>query len=133
LSGILSAREFVAWYNGHPYFDHIGEQVANALGSKGRKEAVVIGQGNVALDCARILAKGGRGLHDTDISSRALPVIGEEGISAVKVVGRRGHVQGAFTIKVSTILFYNFCLGHQLPTSVFPPLVYPNLKHDPSH
>lgn len=101
LSGILSAREFVAWYNGHPYFEHIGSQVASALnsqdGSKG--EVVVIGQGNVALDCARILAKGGKGLSETDVASRAIPVIGEDGVPVVTVAGRRGHVQGAFTIK----------------------------------
>jgi adrenodoxin-NADP+ reductase len=59
---------------------------------------VVIGQGNVALDCARILAKGRSGLYDTDIASHALPVLGE-GVSRVTIVGRRGHVQGAFTIK----------------------------------
>ena len=96
LSGILSAREFVAWYNGHPHFEHIGAQVEQALGEGG--EVVVIGQGNVALDCARILGKGQQGLYDTDIASRALSVIGD-GVPVVTVVGRRGHVQGAFTIK----------------------------------
>lgn len=103
LSGILSAREFVAWYNGHPYFEHIGDQVSAALDpvDSSSRQVVVIGQGNVALDCARILAKGGKGLNDTDIASRALPVIGEDGVPAVTVVGRRGHVQGAFTIRVS--------------------------------
>ena len=103
LSGILSAREFVAWYNGHPHFEHIGEKVAQALGGSAagdKSEVVVIGQGNVALDCARILGKGSKGLRDTDIASRALPVIGG-GVPIVTVVGRRGHVQGAFTIKVS--------------------------------
>lgn len=101
LSGILSAREFVAWYNGHPYFEHIGSQVASALDSQdGKKgDVVVIGQGNVALDCARILAKGGKGLSETDVASRAIPVIGEDGVPLVTVAGRRGHVQGAFTIK----------------------------------
>ena len=59
---------------------------------------VVIGQGNVALDCARILAKGSDGLFDTDIAAHALPIIGN-GVSHVSIVGRRGHVQGAFTIK----------------------------------
>jgi adrenodoxin-NADP+ reductase len=59
---------------------------------------VVIGQGNVALDCARILAKGSSGLIDTDIGSRALSVLGE-GVQTISIVGRRGHVQGAFTIK----------------------------------
>ena len=102
LSGILSAREFVAWYNGHPnpYFEQIGDQVSKTLGEGSSKEVVVIGQGNVALDCARILAKGGKGLRDTDIASRALPIIGEDGVPLVTIVGRRGHVQGAFTIKV---------------------------------
>jgi len=61
---------------------------------------VVIGQGNVALDCARILSKGAKGLVNTDIASRALSVIGNDGVHLVTVVGRRGHVQGAFTIKV---------------------------------
>jgi adrenodoxin-NADP+ reductase len=98
LQGILSAREFVAWYNGHPHFEHIGTRVAKAL-SGPRRHVVVIGQGNVALDCARILAKGAKGLMDTDISSRALEVIGHDGVPCVSVVGRRGHVQGAFTIK----------------------------------
>jgi len=106
LSGILSAREFVAWYNGHPhpYFESIGERVAKALTPESNRDVVVIGQGNVALDCARILAKGARGLRETDISSRALPIIGEEGVPRVTIVGRRGHVQGAFTIKVSIII-----------------------------
>ncbi|GKY99924.1 hypothetical protein MPSEU_000946000 [Mayamaea pseudoterrestris] len=104
LAGVLSARQFVAWYNGHPDFVHIGEQVERALGTeqdeKGIRQAsvVVVGQGNVALDCARILAKGASGLFETDIASHALPVIGN-GAKHVSIVGRRGHVQGAFTIK----------------------------------
>mmetsp|Transcript_12330 Transcript_12330/g.16149 ORF Transcript_12330/g.16149 Transcript_12330/m.16149 type:complete len:584 (-) Transcript_12330:469-2220(-) len=126
LTGILSAREFVAWYNGHPDFEHIGEQVKAALGSSGGGSGggglqsdnvqdghdgdgddddtvrdvsvVIVGQGNVALDCARVLAKGGAGLYDTDIASRTLPILGK-GVARVTVVGRRGHIQGAFTIK----------------------------------
>jgi adrenodoxin-NADP+ reductase len=82
---------------------HIGEQVSKAFGSSQKDgirdvEVVVVGQGNVALDCARILAKGAPGLFDTDIASHTLPVLGG-GVSRVTVVGRRGHVQGAFTIK----------------------------------
>jgi adrenodoxin-NADP+ reductase len=119
LEGILPAREFVAWYNGHPDFDHVGPIVQKAL-ARGNSDGmvrdgsnninsddegichdapiVVIGQGNVALDCARILAKGRAGLNDTDIATRALDVI-KSGVSHVSIVGRRGHVQGAFTIK----------------------------------
>lgn len=60
--------------------------------------AVVIGHGNVALDCARVLAKAGPGLYDTDLAARALRVLGN-GVANISIVGRRGHVQGAFTIK----------------------------------
>jgi adrenodoxin-NADP+ reductase len=103
LRGVLSAREFVAWYNGHPDYIHIGEIVADALGDRpDEAEVVVIGQGNVALDCARILAKGSAGLLDTDISSHALSVL-KDGVKHTTVLGRRGHIQGAFTIKVRTM------------------------------
>jgi adrenodoxin-NADP+ reductase len=99
LEGVLSAREFVAWYNGHPDFVHIGQRVAAALGPNPEGASVcVVGQGNVALDCARILAKGTQGLYDTDIASHALSVLCD-GVGSVSIVGRRGHVQGAFTIK----------------------------------
>lgn len=99
LSGVLSAREFVAWYNGHPDFSHVGSLIYKALrGSPQEANVVVIGHGNVALDCARILAKGSPGLMDTDVSSLALPILGF-GVKSTTVVGRRGHVQGAFTIK----------------------------------
>jgi len=101
LRGVFSAREFVAWYNGHPDFAHMGQYVEHALGRKGdpsQASVAVIGQGNVALDCARVLAKGRKGLLDTDIASHALAVI-KNGVQTTTVLGRRGHVQGAFTIK----------------------------------
>ena len=99
--GIYSAREFVAWYNGHPDYAHMGETFKKLLGNGHPENAqvVVIGQGNVALDCARILAKGREKLIDTDIATHALPVLGD-GIKQTTVIGRRGHIQGAFTIKV---------------------------------
>jgi len=117
LEGVLSAREFVAWYNGHPEFGHIGPIVRRCLwpsslgipkgsGDNGGgasvgvspARVVVVGQGNVALDVARILAKGKSGLIDTDTPNPVLEVL-QGGVSHVSVVGRRGHVQGAFTIK----------------------------------
>lgn len=107
LPQILSARQFVAWYNGHPDFAHIGEQVANALRVSQNNDTmdtvrnahvVVIGQGNVALDCSRILSKGSRHLYDTDIASHTFPVIGG-GVSNLAVIGRRGPIQAAFTMK----------------------------------
>jgi adrenodoxin-NADP+ reductase len=111
LQGVLSAREFVAWYNGHPEFGHVGAIVKQCLwkDNKSSKSSndddsissarvVVIGQGNVALDVARILVKGTNGLIDTDIPSSVLHIL-RQGVSHVSVVGRRGHIQGAFTIK----------------------------------
>eukprot|EP00581_Thalassiosira_minuscula_P004939 CAMPEP_0183743048 /NCGR_PEP_ID=MMETSP0737-20130205/65015_1 /TAXON_ID=385413 /ORGANISM="Thalassiosira miniscula, Strain CCMP1093" /LENGTH=653 /DNA_ID=CAMNT_0025978651 /DNA_START=85 /DNA_END=2046 /DNA_ORIENTATION=+ len=112
LEGVLSAREFVAWYNGHPEFGHIGAVVKRCLwpsSSEGEEDennaakvsparVVVIGQGNVALDVARVLAKGKPGLIDTDTPDSVLEVL-QGGATHVSVVGRRGHVQGAFTIK----------------------------------
>eukprot|EP00984_Skeletonema_dohrnii_P002395 scaffold832_cov75-Skeletonema_dohrnii-CCMP3373.AAC.5 len=114
LEGVLSAREFVAWYNGHPEFQHIGPIVERCLWKKKSNttndddsttetsispaRVVVIGQGNVALDVARVLAKGKPGLIDTDTPTSVLNVL-KGGVSHVSVVGRRGHVQGAFTIK----------------------------------
>lgn len=109
LEGVLSAREFVAWYNGHPEFGHIGTIVKECLwGSSdiskvdddqvSTAKVVVVGQGNVALDVARILAKGKRGLIETDTPSSVLEIL-KGGASHVSILGRRGHVQGAFTIK----------------------------------
>ena len=111
LEGVLSAREFVAWYNGHPEFGHIGSIVKQCLwpscqGSEKQSSnmnigsavsparVVVIGQGNVALDVARVLAKGKDGLIKTDTPSSVLEVL-QGGVSHVSIVGRRGHVQGA--------------------------------------
>lgn len=98
LKGILSAREFVAWYNGHPDYVHIGNQIHELISDPENSQVVVIGQGNVALDCARILAKGSNGLYDTDIAKHSLPLL-QNGVKTTTVLGRRGHVQGAFTIK----------------------------------
>eukprot|EP00934_Nitzschia_sp_Nitz4_P000644 Nitzschia sp. Nitz4//scaffold62_size106224//6746//8369//NITZ4_004339-RA/size106224-augustus-gene-0.98-mRNA-1//-1//CDS//3329555805//644//frame0 len=101
LEGVLSAREFVAWYNGHVDFEWVGPIVEKAL-SRG-SEVAVLGHGNVALDCARILAKSHDELDPTDIATRALTVLrGKDTPSAprtISILGRRGHVQGAFTIK----------------------------------
>lgn len=106
LEGILSAREFVSWYNGHVDYEWVGPLVEKALkrNSDGSQQVVIIGHGNVALDCARILAKTREELDPTDIASRSLNIIDQGDDNAdfmreVSVIGRRGHVQGAFTIK----------------------------------
>ncbi len=90
LRGSYTATEFVAWYNGHPdYQDRVFDLSCDC--------AIVVGQGNVAVDVARILAKTVDELSDTDITARALEVLAESKIREVRMVGRRGPVQAAFT------------------------------------
>jgi adrenodoxin-NADP+ reductase len=97
LKGVVPAREFVAWYNGHP--DYQTKNPLELPDGKTAKNIVVLGHGNVALDCARILRKGVEGLKDTDIVQNALLALEAGGDMHVSVLGRRGHIQGAFTIK----------------------------------
>jgi len=104
LKGILSARQFVAWYNGHVDYDWVGPIVQSSLSSSQQQHIVVVGHGNVALDCARILAKTRDELNHTDLTTRALDVLHPASDTplqqrTISVVGRRGHIQGAFTIK----------------------------------
>ena len=90
LAGSHTATEFVAWYNGHP--DYVDRQF-----DLGHETAVVIGQGNVAVDVCRILAKTVDELRETDIARHALDVLAESRIRNIYMVGRRGPVQVKFT------------------------------------
>lgn len=90
LPGSISATEFVAWYNGHP--DHAGLDV-----NLNTERAVVIGNGNVALDVARILVSDPEELAKTDIAEHALAALRESSVREVVLLGRRGVAQGAFT------------------------------------
>jgi ferredoxin/flavodoxin---NADP+ reductase len=90
LPGSHSSTEFVAWYNGHPDFaDHTFELSA--------RTAVVVGNGNVALDVARMLALPRSTLAQTDIADHALEALANSSIEEVVVLGRRGPAQAAFT------------------------------------
>ncbi|KAJ1675979.1 NADPH-adrenodoxin reductase [Spiromyces aspiralis] len=91
--GIISARDFVNWYNGHP----AAQGLAPDLQSSDR--AIVIGQGNVALDVARILLSDIDRLSQTDITEQALETLRGSRVRHVDIVGRRGPLQVAFTIK----------------------------------
>ena len=94
LAGVHSARAVVNWYNSHPEF------AGYDLDLTGVKTVVVVGQGNVAVDCARVLtASPERHLASTDISDYALEALKASAVERVVVVGRRGHVQAAFTVK----------------------------------
>lgn len=89
LVGCLSAREFVAWYDGHPD--------AAPVVLSGVSTAVVIGVGNVAVDVARILAKPVAALEETDIPEPVLGSLRTGEVTEVWIVGRRGPSQTAFT------------------------------------
>ncbi|KAG1355169.1 NADPH:adrenodoxin oxidoreductase, mitochondrial [Cocos nucifera] len=93
LGGIYSAREFVWWYNGHPDYSNMSPDLKNT------DTAVVLGQGNVALDVARILLRPINELETTDIAEHALTSLRESTIRKVYLVGRRGPVQAACTAK----------------------------------
>ena len=89
LQGCWAAREFVAWYNGHPGYSHLDFDLSG-------KRAVIVGNGNVALDVARILTLPIEMLEKTDIADHALEALRSSNIEEVVLLGRRGHLQGAF-------------------------------------
>ncbi|KAL4136704.1 hypothetical protein PRIC2_000233 [Phytophthora ramorum] len=93
LHGVMSARSFVNWYNGHPAFRDLQLDLQHA------ETAVVVGQGNVAVDCARILSKNADELATTDIATHAVEALRNSGVKKVFLVGRRGSAQAAFTMK----------------------------------
>jgi adrenodoxin-NADP+ reductase len=90
LKGIYSARAFVGWYNGLPEYADLEPDLTQG------EEAVVIGQGNVALDVARILLDDPDVLKSTDITSKAIEALKKSTIKRVRVVGRRGPLQVSF-------------------------------------
>lgn len=92
LSGSHAATEFVGWYNGHPDYRDRNFDLSH-------ERAVVIGQGNVAADVARILAKTPDELARTDIAAHALDALRTSRVREILVVGRRGPAQAKFTSK----------------------------------
>ncbi|XP_067572978.1 NADPH:adrenodoxin oxidoreductase, mitochondrial isoform X7 [Pseudorca crassidens] len=92
LPGVLSARAFVGWYNGLPENRKLAPDLSCDT-------AVVLGQGNVALDVARILLTPPEYLEKTDITEAALGALRQSQVKTVWIVGRRGPLQVAFTIK----------------------------------
>jgi len=90
LPGSHPATEFVAWYNGHP--DHRDARFDLSV-----KRAVVIGNGNVAVDVARMLGLDRSELEGTDTADHAIDAMADSGIEEIVMVGRRGLAQAAFT------------------------------------
>jgi ferredoxin--NADP+ reductase len=92
LPGSCSATSFVSWYSAHP------DQPADGFALDARS-AVVIGVGNVALDVARVLARGADELRHTDVPDGTLRALADSRVMDVYVVGRRGPSQAKFTTK----------------------------------
>jgi ferredoxin--NADP+ reductase len=90
LPGSVAAVDFVGWYNAHPHFQEMAPDL-----SSGR--AVVVGNGNVALDVARILVTEPDILANTDIADHALESLHARGVEEVVIIGRRGPLQATFT------------------------------------
>ena len=90
LPGSVAATEFVAWYNGHP--DYRDREFDLGCG-----RAVVVGNGNVAMDVARMLAITAGELEGTDVADHALEVLRDHRIEEIVILGRRGPAQAAFT------------------------------------
>ncbi|WP_396932111.1 FAD-dependent oxidoreductase [Mycolicibacterium sp.] len=90
LAGSDAAAEFVGWYNGHP--DH-SPRTFDLSG----KRAVIIGNGNVALDVARVLLADATAIGSTDIAVHALEALNNSSIIEVVILGRRGPREAAFS------------------------------------
>jgi ferredoxin--NADP+ reductase len=90
LPGSWAATEFVAWYNGHPDYQELAFDLSV-------ERVVVIGNGNVALDLARMLALTHEELAPTDATDASIAAIASSPIREIVVVGRRGPAQAAFT------------------------------------
>jgi len=92
LPGVIGSAEFVGWYNGHPEYADLDPPLSGT-------HAAVIGNGNVALDCARILSKTRREFEGSDIVGHALDALDSSAIRTVTILGRRGPHQIAMTPK----------------------------------
>jgi ferredoxin--NADP+ reductase len=118
LPGVVGSAEFVGWYNGHPDFADLNPPLDGA-------NAVVVGNGNVALDCARILSKTWHEFEGSDIVGHALEALDGSAIRTVTILGRRGPHQIAMTPKELGEL------GHLEETSpVVEPADFPPVEAD---
>jgi NADPH-dependent glutamate synthase beta subunit-like oxidoreductase len=89
LSGVLGSGAFTGWYNGHP--DHAPPQVQNV------RSAVIIGNGNVAIDVARVLAKAPAEFAGSDLSPGVTAWLEAQPIEHIHIVGRRSAADAKFT------------------------------------
>ena len=94
LPGSIASVDFVGWYNGIPADRDLDVQLDSDT-----ETAVIIGQGNVALDCARILLLSRECLKRTDITRHAYRRLADSRVRRVIIIGRRGPMQAAYKIK----------------------------------
>lgn len=88
--GVFGAAAFVGWYNGHPDFTDLDPDLAT-------EGVVIVGNGNVAIDCARVLAKTAEEMAETDLADHAADAIEAAPIKEIYMCGRRGPVEAKFT------------------------------------
>ena len=115
LPGVVGSAEFVGWYNGHPEFADLDPFLHGT-------HAAVIGNGNVALDCARILSKTRHEFEGSDIVGHALDVLDASAIRTVTILGRRGPHQIAMTPKELGELGHLEAAVPVVEPSDFPPV-----------
>jgi len=88
--GVIGSASFVGWYNGHPDFRDLNPDLDI-------QAAVVVGNGNVAVDCARVLAKTPEEMSTTDLTDYAAEAIHKSPLTDIYMCGRRGPVEAKFT------------------------------------
>jgi ferredoxin--NADP+ reductase len=115
LPGVIGSAEFVGWYNGHPEFAGLDPPL-------GGTHAAVIGNGNVALDCARILSKNHHEFEGSDIVGHALEALDQSAIRTITILGRRGPHQIAMTPKELGELGHLEAASPVVDIADFPPV-----------
>jgi len=115
LPGVVGSAEFVGWYNGHPDFADLDPFLHGT-------HAAVVGNGNVALDCARILSKTRHEFEGSDIVGHALDALDRSAIRTVTILGRRGPHQIAMTPKELGELAHLEAAVPVVETADFPPV-----------
>ena len=114
LAGVVGSAEFVGWYNGHPDFADLSPPLDGT-------HAAVIGNGNVALDCARILAKTNSEFEGSDIVGHALDALDKAATRTITILGRRGPHQIAMTPKELGELGHLELASPEVDGADFPP------------
>jgi ferredoxin--NADP+ reductase len=115
LPGVIGSAEFVGWYNGHPEFANLDPPLSGT-------HAAVVGNGNVALDVARILSKTRQEFEGSDIVGHALDALDHSAIRTVTILGRRGPHQIAMTPKELGELGHLEAASPVVDIADFPPL-----------